>query len=128
MEFHRWKVEVTTLKNRKKDQRSTFLLRWKMKNTTSGAIFLEQPQFHPLRWKVKGHVSRSNVKWRLLVDKSCTSGAIWRIEHVLVASYFLKWRPLVDRSCISVALLRTIHELILSKFVCLIFLITSKWR
>ena len=41
-----------------------------------GANLVEQRQFHPSRWKVKVHVSRSKVKWRPLVDKSCTGGAI----------------------------------------------------
>ena len=58
------------------------------------------------------------VKCRHLADRSCTSGAIRRIDRALVAppggqvtpksteiraSYYLKWCLLADRSCISVA-------------------------
>ena len=61
-----------------------------------------------LRWKVKDHASGSKVKWRLLADRSCTSGALLRTSHELVLSkfarlIFLKWRLLADRSCISIA-------------------------
>ena len=35
------------------------------------------------RWNSTGGIPP--VKWRPLVDKSCTSGAIWRIDNTLVA-------------------------------------------
>ena len=52
--------------------------------------------------------------WRRLVDKSEL------VVSKFVRLVFLKWRPLVDRSCTSGALLRTSHELVLSKFVHLV--------
>ena len=66
------------------------------------------------RWNSTGGIPQ--VKCRQLADRSCTSGAIRRIDHALVAppggqittkttqiraSYYLKWRLLADRLCIS---------------------------
>ena len=39
---------------------------------------------------VEGQGSRVKVKWRLLVDRSCTSGALLRTSHELVLRKFVR--------------------------------------
>ena len=110
MELHWWKVNVTMLKDRKKGQRSKF-----------GSAPAPVEPAEQIFWSFFGGIPP--VKWRHLANRSCTGGAIRRIDSALVASYYLKWRLLADRSYISVTPppLRTSHELVVSKFVRLIF-------
>ena len=60
------------LKDRKKGQRSTFC-------SDPAPVEDAEQKF----WSKFGGIPP--VKWRPLADRSCNSGAIWRIDHVLVA-------------------------------------------
>ena len=80
VEFHWWKVKVTMLKDRKKGQRSTF-----------GSAPAPVEPAEQICWSFFGGIPP--VKWRHLANRSCTSGAIRRIDRALVAPL-----PLTDSS------------------------------
>ena len=73
-EFLRRKVKVTMLKDREKGQRSTFC---------SAPAPVEPAEQNC--WGKFGGIPP--VKWRHLADRACTSGAIWWIDHTLVAPH-----------------------------------------
>ena len=72
MEFHWLKVKVTMLKDRGKGQRSKV-----------GFAPAPVEPAEPIFWSKFGGITP--VKCRHLADRSCTSGAIRRIYHALVA-------------------------------------------